>query len=79
MKIYIRTFLSMATFFAVVHIVILLGLVIFTGDISYLNVFYILGITELFPQIDEGIVSNLLSACIIFSVYIFFFRRRNRK
>lgn len=79
MKRYIQAFLSMALFFAVTHVFVLVFLIILTGNISYLNVFYILGLTELFPDIDKGLVSNMFSALIIFSVYMFFFLRVKRK
>lgn len=69
----------MALFFAVTHVFVLVFLIILTGNISYLNVFYILGLTELFPDIDKGLVSNMFSALIIFSVYMFFFLRVKRK
>ncbi len=80
MKKYIQAFLSMALFFAVTHVFVLVFLVILTGNLSYLNIFYIWGLTELFPDIDKGLISNIISVLIIFSVYIFFFlRRKNSK
>lgn len=65
-------------FFAITHLFILGFLTIATGNISFLNIFYILGITEFISTADEGLMSTILSIVAITAVfYSFYLRNRS--
>lgn len=78
-----KTFVQAAArtllFFAITHVVILILLSILTGNISYLNVFYILGITEFIEGVDKGTVSNVLSVIFTAGVFFFFLKSQRKR
>ncbi len=76
---YLRPLLSTFLFFAVLHVIVLVFMILLTGDISYLNVFHIVGLTYFFPDIDKGNFSQILSTLIIIIVYLFFYFKRPKK
>lgn len=65
-------------FFASIHVIILLILTLFTGEIEFLNVFYILGLNYFIPDISKGILSQIASFLIIIIVFVFFYTRTKK-
>lgn len=74
-----KSLLNMFAFFAIVHIALAAILVILHADLSFLNVFYIVSISDFIPGIDQGGVSFAISLVIIASVYVFFYNRNRSK
>lgn len=75
---FVQALFDMFVFFAIVHILITILLAIKNLDFSYINVFYIESASELFPGLDKGIGSLILSGVIIAVVYSLFFARRKQ-
>ncbi len=76
---FIRSLLATFTTFAAIHVAILIILVIMTRKLEFLNVFYIVGLQYFIPNIDKGILSQLLSALITLGIYLFFLLRFRKK
>jgi hypothetical protein len=66
-------------FFAATHIIVATFLTVTRLDLHYINVFYILGLNEIFPNIDKGIGSFLVSTTIILIVYAAFYLKQNNR
>ena len=69
----------MLLFIAVPHFFILTFMVITTGNIEYLNIFNVVGISYFFPNIGKGIISNTLSFIIASGIYLFFYFKKPKK
>jgi len=69
---FLKPLLATFTTFAAIHVAILILLVLVTGRIDFLNVFYIVGLQYFIPNIDKGILSQILSAFITIAIYLFF-------
>lgn len=65
-------------FFAITHIALLIFLTVTQLDLHYINVFYILGLNEIFPNIDKGTGSFLVSIIVILVIYSIFYLRSKR-
>lgn len=65
-------------FFAAVHVILLLILTLLTGNIEFLNVFYIVGLNYFIPDISKGILSQIASFLIIITVFVFFYTRTKK-
>ena len=78
-KKFINALLNMFAFFAILHITLAVFLVILHSNLTFLNVFYIISISEFIPGIDQGGVSFAISLIIIASVYVFFYNRNRSK
>ncbi len=76
---YINALLKTFLFFAVAHVIILTFLVIIRLDHTYLNIFYISGVSEIFPDTDKGTLSTILSSIIILLVYIYYYKSKRNK
>lgn len=59
-------------FFAAAHVIVATFLAITRLDLHYINIFYISGLNELIPNIDNGTVSFLISTAIILVIYAVF-------
>lgn len=65
-------------FFAVTHLIYLGVYAILTGNLEVLNLFYILDLQLLFPSIETGLVSALISVFLIAAVaMVVFLKTRN--
>ena len=68
-----KSFLKFVLLTALIHIGILVFTSIKNGNIKFLNYFQILGLTEFWPKITKGWVSDLISGLImivIFSIFL---------
>ncbi len=59
-------------FSAVVHLIILLGNAIFTNNLKMLNLFNVLDLELLFPNILNGNFSDISSLAVLIIIYIVF-------
>lgn len=75
---FLKSLLQTFTVFAVIHVIFLSVLVIFTGNLEFLNVFYIVGLHYFIPGIDKGMLSQAISALIIIAVFFFFFNKNKK-
>jgi len=69
----LKSFLKFVLLTALVHIGVLIFTSIKNGNIKFLNYFQILGLSEFWPKITKGWVSDLISILtmmIIFSVFL---------
>lgn len=69
----LKSFLKFVLLTALVHIGILVFTSIKNGNIKFLNYFQILGLTEFWPKITKGWVSDLISILtmvMIFSIFL---------
>ncbi len=78
-KRFFRALFKTMLFFAFLHIILLVVLTIVNGQLSYVNVFQIVGLQYFFPGIDKGPVSFLLSLAVIAVIYFFFYRKHGNK
>jgi hypothetical protein len=60
-----NSFLKFVLLTALVHIGVLIFTSIKNGNIKFLNYFQILGLTEFWPKITEGWISDVLSILLI--------------
>lgn len=75
-----RSFLRFVLMTALIHIGVLVFTAIKRGDVKFLNYFQILGLTEFWPKITRGLVSDILSAVImVLMVIVFLVIPRARK
>jgi len=74
-----KPFLIVLLFIAVPHFFILVVIVITTGNVEYLNIFNVIGLSYFFPDIGKGIISNALSFIISLSIYLFFYFKKFKK
>ncbi|MFA6369122.1 MAG: hypothetical protein WCX20_01960 [Candidatus Shapirobacteria bacterium] len=68
-----KSFLKFVLLTALIHIGILVFTSIKNGDIKFLNYFQILGLSEFWPKITKGWISDLISVLtmvIIFSIFL---------
>ena len=78
----IKSFLKFVLLTALIHIGVLVFTSIKNGNIKFLNYFQILGLTEFWPKITKGWVSDLISVStmvIIFSGFLIIGLRENRR
>ncbi len=61
----IKSFLKFVLLTALIHIGVLVFTSIKKGDIKFLNYFQILGLTEFWPKITKGWVSDVISIIIM--------------
>ncbi len=64
----IKSFLKFVLLTALIHIGVLVFTSIKKGNIKFLNYFQILGLTEFWPKITKGWVSDLISILIMASI-----------
>jgi len=64
----LKSFLNFVMLTALVHIGVLVFTSIKNGNIKFLNYFQILGLTEFWPKITKGWVSDLISILIMVSI-----------
>jgi len=64
----IKSFLKFVLLTALIHIGVLVFTSIKNGNIKFLNYFQILGLTEFWPKITKGWVSDLISILIMVSI-----------
>jgi len=76
---YLNPLKKFVIFFAVLHLGIAAFLTILTGNISYFNAFFIISLNELIPNVNEGLLSALLSFIFALSVYLFFYFRQKKR
>lgn len=67
-----KCFLRFVLLTALVHIGVLIFSAIKRGDIKFLNYFQILGLTEFWPKISHGLLSNLLSIITMILIVVSF-------
>jgi hypothetical protein len=78
----IKSFLKFVLLTALIHIGVLVFTSIKNGNIKFLNYFQILGLTEFWPKITKGWVSDLISVStmvIIFSGFLIIGLHENRR
>ena len=78
----LKSFLKFVLLTALIHIGVLIFTSIKNGNIKFLNYFQILGLTEFWPKITKGWISDLISMStmvIIFSVFLIIGLRENRR
>lgn len=76
------SFLKFVLMTALIHIGVLIFSAIKNGNIKFLNYFQILGLTQFWPKITKGWVSDVISAStmlIIISVFLIISLRENRR
>lgn len=78
-KRFFRALFKTMLFFAFLHLILLTVLTIVNGQLSYVNVFQIVGLQYFFPGIEKGLVSFVLSLIVIGIVYFFFYRKHKNK
>lgn len=61
----IKSFLKFVLLTALIHIGVLVFTSIKKGDIKFLNYFQILGLTEFWPKITKGWISDVISILIM--------------
>lgn len=69
----LKSFLKFVMLTALVHIGVLIFTSIQNGNIKFLNYFQILGLTEFWPKITKGWISDLISILtmvMIFSIFL---------
>lgn len=76
---YIRPLFDLFVFFAIIHLLIALILVLQNLDLSYFNVFYVTSVSMIFPGIEKGMLSGVVSIIIVGSVYLYFYSRRKAR
>jgi len=68
----LKSFLKFVLLTALIHIGVLVFTSIKSGNIKYLNYFQILGLTEFWPRITDGWVSDLISILIMVIIFFIF-------
>lgn len=63
-----KSFLKFVLLTALIHIGVLVFSAIKDGNIKFLNYFQILGLTEFWPKITNGWLSDALSILIMFGI-----------
>jgi len=76
---YLNPLIKFVVFFAVLHLSVVAVLTIFTGSFAYFNAFFIISLNELIPNVNEGLLSALLSFIFALSVYLFFYLKNQNK
>lgn len=69
---YVEALKKTVLFSATVHLLILLGNAIFTNNLKMLNLFNILDIELLFPNILNNSFSDISAIIVLFIIYIVF-------
>lgn len=77
-KRFFRALFKTVLFFAFFHLILLLVLSIVNGDLTYLNVFWIVGLSEFFPGIEKGVFNFVFSIAVGLVVYFLFYLRGKR-
>ena len=75
------SFLKFVLLTALVHIGVLVFTSIKNGNIKFLNYFQILGLTEFWPKLTKGWVSDVISVLImasIFSTFLIYSLNKNK-
>lgn len=78
-KRFFKALFKTVLFFAFFHLILLAVLTVLNGDLTFINVFEIVGLQYFFPGIENGAVSFIFSLIVIGIVYFFFFRRHKNK
>lgn len=76
---YIKPFFNVIIVAGIIHLGISLVLIIKNSDPSYWNVFYIVSASDLFPGIEKGLISGIISILIVGSTYFFFYTKNDKK
>jgi len=71
---YIKALKKTILFYAISHLIILLGYSVYTNNFKLLNLFNILDLELLFPNILNGFMSDIFSVLILVIIYIIFLR-----
>lgn len=66
-------------FFAICHVTLLFVLFVMSGNLSYLNAFSIIGLSNFFPGIEKGVLSFIISAIISLIIYLVFFTKSKKR
>jgi len=77
----VKSFLKFVLLTALIHIGVLIFTSIKKGNIKFLNYFQILGLTEFWPKITKGWVSDVISVLImasIFSTFLIYSLNKNK-
>lgn len=75
---FVKPLIKFVVFFAVLHLSMIIILTILTGNISYMNAFFIVSLNEIFPNINKGPVSFFVSILFSVVVYLFFYFRQKK-
>lgn len=78
-KRFFRTIFKTVLFFSFFHLILLGVLAVVNGNLTFLNVFGIVGLQYFFPGIEQGVVSFLLSLIVIGIIYFAFYHRGKNK
>ena len=71
---YIKAIKNSLLFIAITHLIILIGWAIYTYNFKVLNLFNILDLELLFPNILNGFMSDIFSVLILVIIYIIFLK-----
>lgn len=69
---YIKALKKSILFYAITHLIILFGYAIYTSNLKLLNLFNILDLELVFPNIVNGLISDILSVIALIIIYIIF-------
>ena len=75
----VKSFLSFVLLTALIHIGVLVFSAIKRGDVKFLNYFQILGLTEFWPKISNGILSDIFSIIVMFTIVSIFLTAKLKK
>ncbi len=71
---YVKALKKTILFYAITHLTILFGYAIYTTNFKLLNLFNVLDLELLFPNIINGFTSDLLSLIILIIIYLIFLK-----
>ena len=71
---YIKALKKTILFYAILHLIILLGYSVYTNNFKLLNLFNILDLELFFPNIPNGFMSDIFSVLILVIIYIIFLK-----
>lgn len=76
---FLDAFLKMVLLLTLAHFVVLIVTAILFHDLTYLNIFFILGLSQYYPTIEEGTISAITSTVIFCLLYITVFLKYTKR
>jgi len=75
-KRFINALFKTMLFFATFHMILLTILFVLSFKLSYLNIFSVTGLSLIFPGIENGLVSFIISGIIVSVAYSVFYAKQ---